>query len=223
MACCFDTPNSVRRSISAGANLLPEGGWGGRCCCCCVEEVFEGPAPAAFEPEPDGPAAADDDESPPAGLTAPVFAPTSMPFGPGTGVLFEVDLGLVAFEHVEAEQEVDGLALHDGEGAWHGGAADADFRVVDASEDLGCADAARDSREALVDEAHDAASFSASGRHDGCLRARVNERLDAVVVDFAVDVEHADAAKHWRNTLADPKLQIYTSKRPNMVGGVKRP
>lgn len=112
-------------------------------------------------------------------------------------VLAQVDAGLVAFQHVEAEQQVDVLALHDGEGAGDVGGADAQGRGVHAAEDLGGADAARDARVALVDEAHDAARLGARGRHDGRLRARVDERLHRVVVDLDGDVKHLDAAEDW--------------------------
>ena len=107
----------------------------------------------------------------------------------------QVDAGLVALEHVEAEQQIHVFAFHDGEAAGEEEAADLDLRRVHAAEDLGRADAAGDAGEALVDQPHDAACFGARGRHDGCLGARVDEGFDFVAVDFDVDVEHVDFAE----------------------------
>lgn len=61
---------------------------------------------------------------------------------------------------------------------------------VDAAEDLGGADALGHAGEARVDEPREAAARGAGGRHDGGLRARVDEGLDGLPVHFRVDVQH---------------------------------
>jgi len=109
----------------------------------------------------------------------------------------QVDAGLVALEHVEAEEEVDVLALHDGEAAGEEEGADLDLGGVHAAQDGGGADAAGDAGEALVDEAHDAARFGARRGHDGRLGAGVDEGFDFVPVYFHVDVEHVYFAEGW--------------------------
>lgn len=104
----------------------------------------------------------------------------------------QVDAGLVAFEHVEAEEQVDVFAFHDREAAGQEEAADFDLGGMDTAEDLGRADAAGNAGEAFVDKPHDAACLGARGRHDGSLGARVDEGFDFVAVDFDVDVQHVD-------------------------------
>ena len=71
-------------------------------------------------------------------------------------VLLEVDARLVGLEHVEPEEEVDVAALHDREGAGEVQVGELELRAVHAPEDLGGPDAARDAREAAIDEAHEA-------------------------------------------------------------------
>jgi hypothetical protein len=66
---------------------------------------------------------------------------------------------------------------------------------VDAAEDLGGADAARDAAEASVDKTHDVAGLGGGGGHDGGLGAGVDEGFDGRVVDGYVDVEHGDAGE----------------------------
>lgn len=110
-------------------------------------------------------------------------------------MLEEVYASLVALEHVQAQEEVDVLALHDGEAAGEVHVSDLDLGGVYAAQDGGGAYAAGDAGEALVDETHDAAGFSAAGGHDGGLGAGVDKGFDLVAVDFDVDVEHVDAAE----------------------------
>ena len=110
-------------------------------------------------------------------------------------VVAEIDAHLVALEHVEAEQEVDVLALHDGEAGLQRVRADLDLGAVDAAEDFGGANAARDAAEAAVDETHDVAGLGGVGRHDGGLGAGVDEGFDGRVVDGHIDVEHGDAGE----------------------------
>ena len=98
-------------------------------------------------------------------------------------VVLQVDDGLVAFEHVETEEEVDVLTLHDGEGAGHGGFADGDGGRVNTAQDLGGTDTLGDARVAPVDQAHNPAGFGARGGHDGSLGAGIDEGFDRVLVD----------------------------------------
>ena len=110
----------------------------------------------------------------------------------------QIDAGLVALEHVEPEEQIDVLALHDCKGAAEDGVADGDLGRVDVAQDAGGPDALGDARVALVEQAHDAACFGARDGHDCCLRARVDEGFDRMAVDGRVDVEHRHAAVDCR-------------------------
>jgi len=70
-----------------------------------------------------------------------------------------------AHKHVEAEEEVDGSAVQNGEGTWEEERAKAYLSGMDATEDLSCPDALSYACEALVDEAHDAADEMHQKRH----------------------------------------------------------
>ena len=94
----------------------------------------------------------------------------------------------MAAQHVESEQNVHLLVLEHREAGGHEHVVDLHLHQLDASHDLLRADAARDAGEAAVDEAVHVALLGAVDRHDGALRARVNERLHRMPVDCHVDI-----------------------------------
>lgn len=91
-------------------------------------------------------------------------------------------------QHVESEQNVHLLVLEYGEAGGHEHRVDLHLHQLDAADDLLRADAARDAREAAVDEAVHVALLGAVHRHDGALGARVDERLHMMTVDIHVDI-----------------------------------
>ena len=109
----------------------------------------------------------------------------------------QVDAGLVPLEHIQTQQHVDVLALHDGEGAGQLVVADLDGGAVDAAEDAGGADALGHAGPAVVDQVGDVAAVGAGGGDDGRLGARVDEGFDGDPVDEEGHIEHGHAAEHW--------------------------
>lgn len=114
-------------------------------------------------------------------------------------IFLQVDLCAVAFEHVESKEQIDVLAFHDSEGAGHNSTANLNLGMVHTSQDSRRANTFGDSRIPSIDQSHDATLVSTARRHDGCLRTRVDKRLDGVPIDLKVDVEHVNTTERWHS------------------------
>jgi hypothetical protein len=125
-------------------------------------------------------------------------------------VLNQIDAAVMPLQVVESKQELNLIVFQNGQREGIFLSQDLHLSRVDSSEDLTRADTHGHSGEALIYQACQTDSLGQPPTYDGALSPTVDEGLNIMAIELAVDVKHGDLTeKLWEILLDHIVLFIY--------------